>query len=446
MKTNPMTICLTLVMLGLTGFCAWGEPVSTDRIKRLIAEMQSDNEQLALAATIDLTGLGEEGLGAVEKIMVGFDRDWMLYKEIVGKVRKSTRVTVHGEKGKAMNAIREIAKQADVDIYPGIASVEARLIKQEINLDVENVYFWSLMESICRPANISPGITLMGELNFSLQPLTSRSSIIAGDWVCLKSIEKDQKLDYNEQAPPNSRLKLQFQLLPDPKRMGLLAKGEYRIDKATDDQGNTYVQDEQALAPAADLTAGRSGPPGTPAGFPLPLPINRVRMLSLNANPVGSATIVAPGTPGKKLSVRGAALLYGTAVEIKKLDIAKLGLETHNLGGCKLSFEKGNAANQLTFKILIKDDQKNNSQESMAQVLQMMLQNCVWIEDEEGAKQRMSVSSSSVGIGEASVTLRQAPAARNGLPLGKPSKFLIVMPTDLKQISVPFEFKDIPLP
>jgi hypothetical protein len=164
-----LTMGLMLAALGFSGLNALGGQASADKVRRLMDDMKSDNEQLSQVATIELVGLGESGLAVMDKIICSLgdqgdnEKDWAVYKEIVEKVRKFTPITIHQEKGKALDVMKEISRQAGIGINTASNNIEKQLSNQEINLNVEGTPFWELMDSFMRQANGQGGPAMIAQ-------------------------------------------------------------------------------------------------------------------------------------------------------------------------------------------------------------------------------------------------------------------------------------------
>jgi hypothetical protein len=429
------------IFLAMTGFSTNAQ-VSEQKIKRLIDEMKSDNEQLTRVASMELASLGEEALAAIDTMVRApgdHEKEWEAYKEIVGKIRKSTKVTIHQENGNAADLMKEMTRQTGIGVFGVSQATERQLTRQELNLDTQGVLFWEVMDSIGQRMSLGMSLDPAGDVILSPPNFTSPSSMLCGDWVYLYTIDRTQHMEYADPNRIDTTLKLQMRLLTDPKRIGYLSKGEYRIDKAEDDQGNKYVPvDMSGMGALESPSVGATS--STIRSF-----------ISARNDFNGTATLTTIGKPGTKLSIRGAAILYGGEIETKKLELANLKPQDLEMGAGLITITNVDMEKEPTIVLQISPDKWNlKSDASFPQlILELFRGGGIYAEDEKGVTRLLRFTGMIFQREVARITLKITQEAMRGgpsKPFGKPASFVFMLPMELKPVSIPFELKDIPIP
>ena len=428
-------IILTLVALQPTQPAA-EFPRDAASIDTLIAQLADDDWQQRQTAQDRLVMIGEEARGQLERA-VSESPDAEVRERAAAALATIAQnaetgpsiVTIKGDDLSLRDVFRQVSQQCRVQLetYPPELLEQQRGAK--VALDIDHLPFWDAMRLITEKTGFTlqqwdnTGVKLMqggqhseGVSQVSGAYLVSAIRVSRSRFVELgggQGAYEDFQVLLGARAEPKLRL-LRVAYAPN-------------LEEATDDRGNSLLPEPNANA-AADAGGYAIAPGGA---WQLP------------------ARLSAPANMGRRIArLRGSfdVSIQTRAEQLDVPDIVSARGVNKVAGGVRFVIkELRRNGDGWTLDMLARvDGARPDEWERIQQTLSTA---DIRLLDERGEAFQRTGSSSSGGPEQVEMTVEFSPRAwGRDRKLGEPSKLTWTVPTETRDVRVPFDFKDLPIP
>jgi len=357
----------------------------------------------------------------------------------------ATLVTLNLNETSADAAFTELSRQSNYPLAPMDERSWQATILPTITLSAEKVPFWSALRSICDKTGVAPYVGY-GERRITLMPIRPGQqpnymkcdAVFSGPFM-LVAIAM-QRMTYIDLAnPKNSTRNATVMLMGfvEPKIKIVRANYVAQVDEAVDEKGTSLVPPQPARG-----RVGAFGPAGTAASSGLTWNV--------------SVPIVTPPGSGEKIAaLRGkASVTIQTDSQVLEIpDILKAKDVTRPVAGYNITIKQVTKTNQRIYvmDVTISRDEGLDQQ----QVLQLMTAPSARLVDEQEGVDYPGAGGGSWGgpirgAGETKqIDIKLQFYSRARTPAGaagEPTKLVWEFTTATRDVEIPFEFKDLPLP
>jgi len=338
-----------------------------------------------------------------------------------------TLITLHLKDAPLAAILAEVSRQAKAEIvlWPPLNNQPDQT---KLTIDVDRQPFWTVMKEICTQAKCSPWpmgqgreITLQRNMDgFGKAPFCQYQCF----FVSVESATRSHTVDYANPQRVQNNFAVQMKVLADPKLRVLQGPGSLKLEEAVDDNANSLI------------------PPGSPyEGYS-----NQGHWIWTMGTPLQYQPNL-----GKKISVLRAKARFVVLEKSETWEIAdvlnaknqekKIGAETkYTFKGLSKVGE-----NQYQAQIVIVNTGKAVQGRNLHNDAGMVQRNLRLV-DAQGRS--FTNSGYGGGGGFAQLTYSYTFYANDGRGQnpGEPVKLIWEIPLETKEIIVPIEFKDLPLP
>jgi hypothetical protein len=374
-------------------------------------------------------------------------------------------ITLHLKDASVRDAFAELSRQAGTNLTPMPPELWELKTWPKINVDLEREPFWSALRAIGAQAGVelrqwNDGLRLMQ--SGGAGPSGGRFVVSGPFLITLTRCSRTQVIEYGLPGGenPSSDFAIYFSATAEPKLRVLRAAYAAKLDEATDDRGNSLVP--------------RAGDDGNDNGLHAASGVDTSRVLEAAfATGAGgvwqfSARLAYPQNMGKRLvTLRGSVnVLLQTHVETIEIPAVLSAANTsRSAGGLRLTVTeaKKNGDRYDIIATIARDAGSGGSAIEWDRV-QQSLSDLKLIDAQGRPLLRTNLAS---GMGNDSVELNLSFTRGEVLNIGgagavggrirnaaneggegptDPVKLVWQVPTETKEVNVPFEFKDVPLP
>ncbi|MGE5611965.1 MAG: HEAT repeat domain-containing protein [Bacillota bacterium] len=382
-----------------------GQPV-VERLKRLIRETQ-DEEMRSRAET------------ALRQIEAN-DRSG------------PTLVTLHMNNTPLSTVTRELAKQAktEITLWPPF---DHQWESAKVSINAERQPFWLVMRELCEQASLTPNRTVGAEYAITLvrhdRSTWARKPFVMheGFLITAEEANRSHNIDYAAQDIANS-FSIQFRILADPKLRVIQRPRQIKLEEVLDEKGNS-------LALPSPNNWGPNVPEPWSAGWLCDV----------------SATLKYQPDIGRRIaSFKGSAsfvtMSKSDTWQIPDVLNAKDVQHAMPLGKYTLHEVRQTQGGQYRATILI-DLTAGPVPPQNPLVSLGTLQQCIRLVDANGRGYAMGGGGGgSINAKRLSYLIHFHPNDVIAPKLDPPAKLIWDVPVELKEILVPIQFKDLPIP
>lgn len=421
---------------------------SVASVADLIAALSQEPWKSRERAASELVKAGEEARAPLEQVIrtthnldVRTSAQDALRQIDDNRIAGPSFVTLHLKDVPAKQAFEALAKQAFVDFEPWPDNLwEQGQSFPNVTLWVDRVPFWSVMKVLSERTGLG-----LREMNGHVrlvqgQPLNGRAHVAGAFLVLATQIDRSQTLTIGaadngaNPAAAEENFGLQLTALAEPKLTVLRSDGNVKIDQAVDDKGNSLVPtDAESSAQGYFGGGGGNG------------------MWSLYAR------LHYPSDPGTKIARFRGSVQFIVQVRSQKISIANLPAaseHTEVVRGTRITihdFKKGDG-DQYTLKLSIKQPGgvavlPAGADQFTWEELQSSIQTHLQVQDARGQSLDHRGWSSSTRNDAMEITLTFAASqSTEGKPTGDPVKLSWEIPVETRELIVPIEFDNLPMP
>lgn len=415
-------------------------PAVAEKVDALVAGLSSNRWEARQRAQDELSRLGPEirgklsaALAASEDEEVRTRIEAILRKLDENRVSGISLISIHMKDASPKEVFAEISKQAYTDLRPSPADMWERREWPKISVDLENRPFWEAMREVCGKVGVSPQGNVGADREMYLvegngvQQMWGQNApaTVSGAFlVVATNINCNHMVDLNNPKAINRTGTVQFAVFAEPKLRVLQGSYAAKIEEAVDDKGHSIAM----ATPMADQMNPQGG---------------MVWRLWAQLSPRGDSQRIA------KLKGAGRFILQtrSETTEVANItgakDVVKL------VGGRKFVVRRMDKTGE-TYVVRLTLHRAGWSQAEWNSMYNLNMTNMVnfRLMDEQGNRfQRVSVLPQGGSAEQIDINVQfQRGVLGAGIAQGEPAKLAWDMATESREIAVPFEFKDLPLP
>jgi hypothetical protein len=431
-----------------------------DPIELLIAQLSADDWSAREEAVEKLVATGANVLPRLQRVASERSTNEEARQRAdtaIARIRErqmigASLVTLHVKNAALKDVFAEISRQCGADLKPLPPELWELRPWPKVTFDFDNQPFWVVMRTIAEQT----GIELKPWNNDGLHLIQGAPAAAAmGRWtvtgpflITLHRASRNQSIDYGANDATNSDFALTFSGVAEPKLRVVRASYLAKLDEAKDDRGNSLVISDET---EDNVRRG---------GLDLAFTGNNTGQWQFTAR---LANVKNMGT--KLASLRGSATvqLQTRAETLEIANILSASNASRTAAGVTLTVrEAKKVADRYELNLVISRDGAAGAgaaapqagvDNNLADVLdwqriQQSLADMRLVDDQGRSLERGSFSSGgndqSTEVTMSFSAIESTPGARN--PTGEPSKLVWRLATEVKDVVIPFEFKDVPLP
>jgi len=436
--------------------------VASGETADLIRRLSSDSWKERRAAQARLVQLAEQARPQLEALLNPQPGTPTLDDETRNRVADALRqidedartgaslITIHAHDSEPLEVFADIAKQAKAPLEPAQPELwrAGGSPTGRMTFNVDRQPFWSVLRELNQKYNVELvqwgeelRLTTGGGGTFPMRG----PGVVSGPFLIVASrVFRSQAIDLaqpaeNAQQPATEReFNVQLTALPEPKLRVRKSDAMAHLTEAVDDHGNSLIPDH---APE-DEAGFTTGPAGTWAFT--------ARLQDAAQNP-GHKIARLKGTVTTVLLTQFKTIELSDVLTMQNVE-REQGVSKLLLKGLKKD-EQNASIYHLTATVTLPTLAGNETGEEWER-LESMFNSGADVRLVDARGKAYGVQSRSVGGGQNNtmdVTIdftRDAPQAGEGEAnkLGDPARLVLNIPTESKEVPVPFEFRDLPIP
>jgi len=421
-------------------------PASTTRpttapaaeVERLIAQLGADEWGLRQEAVDQLTALGDAVTDRIQRLArEARDEEVRARAESILKLLADHRlvgptlVTLHLKAATADAALAELSRQSGIRVQPQNEDVWRAAERPAVTLDLDRVPFCVALRDLCTilhaaPAAVEPGrLLLHPDEDAALDgPFVAHGPFL----VVAQQIDFSKTVRLAGKRPQERDISIQFGILVEPKLRVLSLPGTIKVE-ATDDKGNALAN---ADVPDEGDMIELSGAPTDPVALV-------------------TAPLTYPDNPGKRItSLRGTAkfVVQIRAETLDFPDVLKARDATRSVAGTKFTLRRCRKVAGNEYEALLVAHRGAVDDAGWRQLAALVQAGGCRLLDAKGrplfARGVTDVESEDTQFQATLRFAREDP--ENVQRIGEPARFVLDIPVETRELSCPFEFKDLPMP
>jgi len=404
---------------------------SEQQIQTLLKQLSSDSFKTRQQAQEQLVGLGDDSRPIVAELLrrASDAEARSRLQEVTSQIDENraigaSLITMHVSDVTPDVIFQTLSKQCYTELRPFPDNLWQQQPWPRVSLDIDHQPFWSAMQTIAAKtgADIQPvndGVRIARTVG--VPPRSAGPSVVHGPFMVVATqINRTQTIALGVQAGgTRSDFSLQMAVYAEPKIRILPQNFAVRIDAATDDLGNNLI----ALgAPISPFYGGGGG------------------VWNLYA------PLRYPDHPGSRITLfRGqtAFLLQTQSQRLEVTNLLRVRQFSRVIGGIPITvFEtKKTAPHTFDLRLTVYRDPTDVRWNYIQQTINQRLKAYDFAGQSMPIRGMSSRGDAANNQMEFTLTL-----VGNDLPTGEPSRLDWEIPTETRLTTVPFEFKDLPMP
>jgi len=411
-----------------------------DRVEALVRQLGDDSWRDRQKAQDQLVQMGEKvrpRLGqllnqtADEEIRTRVEA--ILRQLDENRVAGTSMITIHMKAASPREVFAEIGRQAYTELRPSPNNLWESRVWPKVDIDIDNRPFWEAMREACTKFGVSPQNAQNAERDLFLVEGTGISQLwgpncptaIAGAFmVVATTINCNYMIDLNNPKAINRNANVQFVVYAEPKMRVLQGSYYAKLDEVVDDKGNSI---------AVRTPFDQMNPPR-----------ELVWRLWCQIQPQPASTRVTK----LKASARFVLQTRAESAEIAN-PLSAAGTEKV-VGGRKFKL-KAMTRNGDMYVVQMTFHRSGWSQVEWNSMYNLNMSGMVNFKlvDAQGnrfTRVNMNPRGGSTDAIDIDIQFQRANWAGGANPVGEPAKLTWDMPIETREVNVPFEFRDLPLP
>jgi hypothetical protein len=335
-------------------------------------------------------------------------------------------ITIHLKKASPKQVFAELARQANSEMRPNPPNLWDAKSWPAVDIDIERQPFWVAMREICGKIGVSPqnngmdrNMVIM-DRNAAGRMWGEAPVVVSGPFLVVATyINRSNYVDLNQPQNIGRQCNVQLMVYAEPKMRVLQGSYNAKIDEAIDDKGNSLVMSRsfvEGMQPASGWVWNMSA--------------------SLLPNPNTGDKIA-------RLKGSGRFLIQTRSETVEIPDVINAREVSRDIGGRRFKLKEvrknGDAyvAHLTIFRAGWNPNEWNTG----------VPHNTFRMVDARGVALMRINSGNNVGGDQMDITLQfQRQNWNGGENAGEPTKLICEVPVETREIVVPFEFKNLPLP
>jgi hypothetical protein len=412
------------------------DAATVEQIRKLVAQLESPDWRRRDRAVPELVKLGDDARPALEELVRTTEvidartaAQDALNQIAANRLTGPSYVTLHLKDALPRDAFAELARQSFAELKPYPDNLwESGGQWQKVTIDVDRVPFWVAMRDLAGKSGVelrewNGGMRLMrgGGVMAGGRPVYTGAFLIVAN-----SLTRNQtvQLTNNGAGKTDDNFGLQLTAFAEPKLHVLRAGNMVKLEEATDDKGNSLLPGPNAAPRYYGYYSGAGA-------------------WHLFAN------LQYPKEPGTKITRLRASATFTVQTKSQKIEVNNLpGVKEHveAAGGTRVTIHEFKKAgdSQYQLRIAIGQDAAGNG---LWELMQNSIHTRLRVLDAAGRTWDSRGWSTTSNNTELSMEITYVRGnSPDGHPVGDPVKLEWEIPTDTRDLTVPFEFTDVPLP
>lgn len=340
-------------------------------------------------------------------------------------------VTLHLDDADPREAFARLARQAGADLQPYPDNLWTQEHWPRVTLHAEREPFWSVLRQLAGQAGVE-----LREINGTLRVMqgsgqTAGRAVVQGAFLVVASqITRTQTIDLTADRPAtDEHFAIQLSAFAEPKLTVLRAAAGLTLDEAVDDRGNDLVPPPDPANAAGGADGGFYGGDGS---------------WSLQAQ------LRYPKDPGTRIARLRATAAFTLQSKSQRVELGNLSAvkdREQTVAGTRVVFRDFKKTDADTYTLRVVVAQQPDAGEAWEQ-LHNSLQTRLKVLDAAGQPLDPRGYGSTGRNNEVEMILTFGPSQRpeDGRKSGDPVRVVWEVPTETRDVIVPFEFTDLPLP
>jgi len=431
--------------IALAGFCmaqttrpttrpASGPAINDPRIEQLVGQLAADDWQSRQKAQDALVQYGLDIRPRLSALLKE-TKDEEVRTRVEAALRQieenrttgASLITLHMKRAKPAEVFAEISRQASAEIRSTPMNLWETKSFPAIDIDLDRQPFWQAIGDVCNKFGVSPQSNMamemvIGDKSAGPKLWGEAPSVISGPFLVVCAyINRSHSIDLNQAKNVRRSCTVQFMIYPEPKMRVLQGTHSVRIEEAVDENGNSLAI--PGLAP--DMGFNTNTWPWNMSASLMPQVNTGQKIAKLRgAGRFVIQTRSAQTEIGDIQNVRGVSKVVGG----KKFTLKEVRKQGNQYVAMMTLYRAGWSVNEWNYM--------------------MYPQQTFRMVDARGVPlMRLGNGSSGGGPDQMDIDIQFQRQNWNGTEnAGEPVKLLWEVPVETKEISVPFEFTDLPLP
>jgi len=328
-------------------------------------------------------------------------------------------------------AFAQLSRQAGADLRPNPPDLWDSRQWPAADIEIEHQPFWTALRELCSKFGVSPqnsGFSrdMVIAAGASGHPLMGRApQVVSGPFLVVATyIHANYSVDLNNPQNVNRNCNLQLMVCPEPKLRVLQGSYQAILEEAVDDRGNSLINPAMMAAQMHGLQPGSGN------------------IWNL------SAYLAVKGEGARKIArLKGRArfVIQTRAEEAEVADIVNARNVTRTVGGRKFLIKETRYTPNGPCQVFVTVYRPGWSPIEWSQISQTA---ALRLADADGNSWfRTHAATTRSSNDEIDLTLHFQRINWNGAnAVGEPASLIIEVPLETEELTVPFEFVDLPLP
>ena len=426
--TQPAAVAATQPSVGASPTTMPGFPSADQAIVRLASPDWRERRK----ARDDLVRLGEAGKPFIEELIrrapaeeARKNAQAALVEIDQNRLLGPSYVTLHVKDASAREVFAELSKQC----FAPLLTMPENLWDQggfpKLTLNIDHKAFWEAVPPICQQLGVdfrpyNTGMRIMRSGGMQVQGMAR----VDGPFLIVANqLSYSRTRTFGQVQGEQTQFGMNLSVFPEPKITVLRSSGTVTLDEAIDNHGHSLVP--QAAVPRNGFGGYYYGGLGLYAQLEYPKK--------------------DPGTRIVRFKGSTSFIIQTKVQRMEIPDLMHLRQTTKLINGSQITFQEMKKTAGDTYQLRLRIAQSNIGGPEWQQLVEGV-QSRMQVVDSEGNPLDHRGMSSSGNNDSIDMTLDFAHAARpDGRPTGEPAKIVWDIPTETREITLPIEFKDLPM-
>ncbi len=351
-----------------------------------------------------------------------------------------TLVSLHFKNAPMSMVIPELARQSGMEIHvwpPGNFGQN----QKTVTIDVDRQPFWEVVRQACAQSGWGPERYGGGGNRLTLSPnggnWGKRPAVMQGQFMVLAAnVQRHETLDFGDPQNPSRQYSIYVQVCADPKMRIIRANQNMEVSQAADEKGNSLVVKQTGYM---GYHSGNQNPWFWELQAPLQL-----------SPDIGKRLVEFKGVAKFSVQTKTDRWEFGDPLKIKNqekkiaddsvtLTILSVGRNAQNQNSVEVRLAIS-VKSKARLNLFARSDERHPLTEYsvLAQSIKLL--------DARGRAFQNHGGGGGGGGTKWEYSFNFAQRDDQGQALGDPAKLIWDVPVEIKEVAVPVEFKDLPLP
>jgi len=438
-------VVLIAVLLSAVAAAAPATTQSTVDVESLVKRLSGDSWKDRQKAQDELVKLGTVARARLEQLVHETTSDEVraraeaaLQQITENEETGVSLITLDATEAEPKDVFAQIATQARAELEPALPQFWEQTHLNRVSMRVDHLPFWTAMREIGEQTGVE-----LAQWNEGLRLVqtggngpTRGISVVSGPFLIVaNTVNRSESIDLSQLhgpirnaadvPPPERSFIVQLNAFAEPKLRLLQAASLAKLSVAIDDKGNSL------LPPA---------PPGDATGV----------MTGITSNWTFTAALEYPGPKvGTRIKQLKGSVEVVLQTKFQTLEIPRA-LAVRNVkrsaGGMQILF-KGLTKNGEQYELAATATLPDSSHpEDWSRLQSIFCARNVKLLDAKGVAWNVAGTGINGGNNSVEVTMDFSTDPHAQPTAGEPSRLVLQIPTEYREISVPFEFADLPIP